>query len=205
MLGEFVSISRILGLNESKSVQLYESITKAYSEPHRHYHTIKHIYKMFESIKFYVGNSTKYSLLFLSCLYHDVVYDTHSGTNEEDSFKKLEIDFSNYLLADEILECKNLILATKKHELIENYYEFQIFLDSDLLILGSDTDVYNNYSIAIRKEYHWVEEKIYKKERAKVLENFLNRDTIYYSDIFKHKHESKARENLLAEIKVLKG
>ena len=205
MLGEFVSISKILGLNESKSIQLYESITKAYSEPHRYYHTLKHIYNMFESIKFYVGSSTKYSLLFLSCLYHDVIYDTHSFTNEEDSFKKLEMDFYTHLLDDEIQECKNLILATKKHLLLENYYEFKIFLDSDLLILGSDTDVYNKYSQAIRKEYIWVDETIYIKERVKVLENFLNRETIYYSDIFKHKYEYMARENLLLEIKLLKG
>lgn len=205
MIPIFFEIARILGIRESFIDILFEKIMTKYSEPNRHYHNFRHIEKMWKNISSYIGNSNKFSLLALATIYHDLIYDTESKTNEVDSFQELEKDFGKQLLEHELVELKNLILGTKSHELLEESFEHELFLDSDLLILGSEKKEYIEYRNSIRKEYFWVNEATYKKERIKVLENFLDRKNIYFSYQMQRLHEENARENLKDEIKYLKG
>ncbi len=205
MKANFFEIARILGHRESLIDIIYDKIFLKYSEPHRFYHTLKHIEKMWKNISDMVGNSNKFSLLLLATVYHDIIYDTTSSTNEEDSFIELENDFGKLLLGHELDELKNLIIGTKNHQLYEPCFEHELFLDSDLLILGSEKKEYIEYADSIRKEYSWVEETTFQKERIKVLESFLNRKNIYYTFQMQRLHEENARKNLLEEIKSLKG
>lgn len=67
-----------------------------------------------------------------------------------------------------------MILATKKHELLNDSADLKLFLDFDLSILGTSAEVYQRYSQAIRKEYSWGPYFLYRKGRKKILENFLS-------------------------------
>ena len=44
---------------------------------------------------------------------------------------------------------------------------------------------------------------MYKKDRKRVLIHFLERETLYFTDIYKKKYEAPAQENLLKEIELL--
>lgn len=205
MRTNFFEIARILGHRESLIDIIFEKILIKYSEPHRFYHTLTHIEKMWKNIYDWVGRSNKFSLLLLATIYHDIIYDTHSSINEENSYKELENDFAKLLLGHELDELKNLILGTKKHEVYNSCFEHELFLDSDLLILGSEKKEYSMYQTSIREEYSWVDESTYKKERIKVLESFLDRKNIYYTYQMHNLYEEKARKNLSDEINFLKG
>ena len=205
MRATFFEIARILGHRESYIEILFDKISSKYNEPHRFYHTLVHLEKMWKNISDLVGNSNKFSLLLLATVYHDIIYDTHSSTNEENSFKELENDFGKLLLFHELDELENLIIGTKKHELFEPCFEHELFLDSDLLILGSEKKEYIEYRDSIRKEYNWVDEETYRNERAKVLQSFLDRKFIYYTYQMQRNYEEKARNNLKEEIQFLKG
>ncbi len=199
----FFEIMDILSLSRNRQIDLFEKILSKYSESNRHYHNFRHIKEMWNLIELNIGKSPKYSLLFLSCLYHDIIYDSKSKTNEEDSFLELKADFQKVLLKHELDECKYLIQGTKTHNFLQDSYEHKLFLDSDLAILGSSEMRYSEYSSAIRKEYSWVSDEVYKIERVKVLEKFLTREKIYYTNIMQQNFEEKARENLMSEIKSL--
>jgi len=56
------------------------------------------------------------------------------------------------------------------------------------------------YAQNIRKEYQHIPDEDFKKGRASVLQKFLQRETIYFSEIFQKEKEEKARENLKYEI-----
>jgi predicted metal-dependent HD superfamily phosphohydrolase len=105
--------------------------------------------------------------------------------------------------ADTIAEVKRLILATKTHKADDDDTDCKILLDADLSVLGSSPELYDLYSAAIRKEYHWVTEADYRTGRKLVLENFLKRERIYYTEYMHQKYEVLARENITREIIVL--
>lgn len=186
-----------------KSIEtIFQRVIECYSETHRDYHNLRHIREMIDCFTNYKEDISDYPLLYISCLYHDIVYDTHSNTNEEQSAKYLEEDFSDFLNATQLEKCKNLILGTKTHQFIEDDFDNKIFLDSDLLILGREKNRYIEYMDSIRKEYNWVDKDIYRTERSKVLKKFLERKRIYFTDEIFSSYESQARENINFEIEM---
>lgn len=191
-----------LNIPEEQSEIIFERIIECYSESHRDYHNLRHIREMLECLKSYQEAIIDYSLVYISCLYHDIVYDTHATDNEEKSAEYLERDFTAFLPKDKIEKCKNLILGTKKHQFLQDDFDNKIFLDSDLLILGRERNRYIEYMDSIRKEYEWVEKNFYKQERTKVLQKFLQRDRIYFTKEIFDKYEKQARENIQFEIEM---
>ncbi len=202
MKSEFNQITKELNIPERESAAILERIIEYYSESHREYHNLRHIREMLECLNSYKEAIQDYPAIYLACLYHDIVYDTHAGDNEEKSAEYLERDFKEYLSNEKIEKCKDLILGTKKHQFIKDDFDNKIFLDSDLLILGRERNRYIEYMDSIRKEYDWVEPELYKQERAKVLQKFLERDRIYFTNEIFGKHEKQARENILFEIEM---
>ena len=191
-----------LNIPEIESAKFLERIIGCYSESHREYHNLRHIREMLECLNLYKTAISDYPILYVYCLYHDIVYDTHAQDNEEKSAEYLEKDFHDYLSKEEITKCKDLILGTKKHQFLQNNFDHKIFLDSDLLILGRERNRYIEYMDSIRKEYEWVEREFYKQERAKVLQKFLERERIYFTDEVFHAYEKQARENIKFEIEM---
>jgi predicted metal-dependent HD superfamily phosphohydrolase len=52
------------------------------------------------------------------------------------------------------------------------------------------------YEIQVREEYSWVPESLYRAARRKVLEQFVSREWIYSTELFRNKYETRARENI---------
>jgi predicted metal-dependent HD superfamily phosphohydrolase len=98
---------------------------------------------------------------------------------------------------------QQLILATQGHHIDPNDVDRSIFLDADLAILGTEPVQYQDYARSIRKEYRWVSDTEYQIGRTKVLESFLQRDRIYYTDLLFDELESIARFNMQQEIILL--
>lgn len=99
---------------------------------------------------------------------------------------------------------KQLVLATKHPKHPETIDE-KIIVDVDLSILGKDLPEFDAYEKNIRKEYAWVDDDSFREGRTKVLQMFLAQPTIYYTDFFQKKYESKARKNLKRSIEQLRG
>jgi predicted metal-dependent HD superfamily phosphohydrolase len=83
--------------------------------------------------------------------------------------------------------------------------ETAILLDADLAILGAAPERYARYAGAIRQEYAWVPEAEYRVGRVRVLDRFLARPRIFWTDLAYQEGEQQARANLLAERAALTG
>lgn len=148
---------------------------------------------------------SNWNILLFSIWYHDIIYKPTRKDNEEKSAflanKRLEL----LKIDEKPLEIvQNLIISTKNHTVILNENNDNSYLlDIDLSILGSDWNTYQNYSKNIRKKYAIYPSFMYKKGRKKVLQHFLERETLYFTEIFQHKYEEKARNNLTKEIELL--
>jgi Uncharacterized protein conserved in bacteria len=79
------------------------------------------------------------------------------------------------------------------------------FLDIDMAILASDETTYDQYAGNVRKEYEHYSDALYQEGRISILQNFLKRERVFLSDIFKGSGmEEKARANISREIASLK-
>ncbi|MBO0724103.1 MAG: hypothetical protein J2P52_00765 [Blastocatellia bacterium] len=138
--------------------------------------------------------------------FHDVIYDTRSPDNEEKSAEFAAEALARLGVPERtITVVREMILATKHHRGEDLSWDVKVFLDLDTSILGAPEEIYNEYSRAIRKEYSWVPDVLYREGRTKVLSNFLRRERIYHTEEIRTKYEAQARHNIAEEIKTLSG
>jgi pantetheine-phosphate adenylyltransferase len=141
----------------------WDEICEMYEQKHRHYHNFDHILHMLEVTE---EKGVMSRELFLAILFHDLVYDPRSKTNEEDScaaFRRLCCDTS---LHDAV--CK-AILETKTHIPVTDLGHILVDLDLDIFDLRHDFSVLIDFEHKIFKEYQWVDYETYVRERVKIL------------------------------------
>ena len=138
--------------------------------------------------------------------FHDVIYTSYRKDNEKRS-AETALKFAEGLAVspDWKVKVHHLILATQTHQLSSDDPDLPWMLDLDLMILGAESELYTAYTKSIRKEYRIYPDFLYRPGRAKVLDHFLQRPRIYYTDYFGDKLEKSARQNLEEEWKQLKG
>lgn len=190
--------------NDTNLAQLlWKDIEAKYTSPKRHYHNLVHLENMYSELETCRNIITDWDTLVFSLVYHDIVYKSTAKDNEEKSalaaIKALtEIGYPK----EKIRLCGEQILATKSHD-VSNDNDTNLFTDADLSILGSDRQVYLEYSQQVRKEYAIYPDFMYNSGRKKVLEHFLAMESIFKTIHFKNLYEDKARENLIAELELL--
>jgi predicted metal-dependent HD superfamily phosphohydrolase len=138
--------------------------------------------------------------LALAVWFHDAVYDPRAADNEEQSAAVAQRLLAPWVAPPVLAETARLILLTKRHETTPEDGPGHILLDADLAILGAGPAEYDCYAEAIRREYAWVPEADYRAGRKRVLERFLLRPRLYYTDRMRARAEAPARENLHGEV-----
>ncbi|OCA77842.1 hypothetical protein BBH99_10805 [Chryseobacterium contaminans] len=182
---------------------LWKEIETKYAEKGRHYHNLLHLENMFRELEDVKGNISDFTTVSFSVFYHDIVYNASSKSNEEKSALKATERLTEIgVYQRDIITVSNQILATKHHQKSEDE-DTNYLLDADLSILGKDLDTYLAYTRMIRKEYSIYPDLLYKPGRKKVLQHFLELDSIFKTGYFKEKYEVQAKSNIAAEIKLL--
>lgn len=188
--------------------RLLDGLRARYNEPQRHYHTWSHIGALLRH--FDIGHVRLYrpKPVLWALFWHDAIYDPTQTDNEEKSAQLLIEEARSELSSDDLSFAAAIIRATAKHELIEGLSrpdseDMGFFLDIDMSILAALPDVFDTYEANIRKEYAFVPEDNFRAARAGILQSFLERDRIYYTPVFLHAWEAKARGNLRRSIAAL--
>lgn len=181
----------------------YNKLVALYSEPHRFYHTLKHISDCLEEFSQARQIPEKPNEVEMAIWFHDAIYDTKSSNNEVES-AELADQISKEIKLPEAFASKvhDIILATN-HKTVPKDIDTGILLDVDLSILGKNSDKYEKYEKNIRKEYSWVPEEQFSAGRVAIIQGFLGRPYIYSTDSFRKRYEAKARMNLKRSLKRL--
>ena len=186
-------------------VPLYSVIASLYSKEYRKYHNLEHITNCLAEFDKARHLSENPDALEMAILFHDIVYDTQKKANEEKSAIS-GYRYAMLLGLDEKFceSVKSLILATK-HDKVPDFFDGKLICDIDLSIFGSSFYEFNEYGKRIREEYSFVPSEAFTQGRKKLLERFLSRKRIYYTDFFFDLYEKQARKNLersLAKLQV---
>lgn len=179
----------------------WQEIEDNYTSKKRFYHNLSHLKNMLvekEAVKDKIEN---HDVFVVSIFYHDIIYNSLKGDNELKSAELMKERMIQTKYTD-IEKSFNQILATQKH-LESSDNDTNYLLDIDLSVLGKSPEDYSIYMENVRKEYHSVPYFLYKKGRKKVLNSFLEREKIYFTDFFSNKYEKQANENLKYELSTL--
>lgn len=175
-----------------------------YSEKHRVYHNLNHIKNLLQTAAIFKNRYEDYDCVQLAVWYHDAIYDPQSKTNETESAALACESLTEINVPRASVEkVEKMILATQRHEAAGLDRDGKFFLDLDLAILSAGRTLYRKYAAAIRAEYSFVPEPLYRRERRRILESFLQREFVYYTADIRKIAEEHARRNIANEIKEL--
>ncbi len=180
---------------------LFEQIRSAYSEPHRAYHTTQHLSECFEHLDHSPLQPSNPAAVELALWFHDAIYDTKAGDNEEKSAKWASEALAA-LPASLVNEVQSLVLVTK-HDAAPATRDEELLLDIDLSILGAPTERFDQYESQIRHEFAWVPKDAYSTARSRILRQFDERRVLYATDHFRANLEPQARKNLRRSLEAL--
>ena len=180
--------------------EAFASLIARYREPHRHYHGVAHLDSCLRELEPARGAGSRIGEVLLALLFHDAVYDPERSDNEALSAVLAEGVLREAHASEEVIaRVVQMVLATKDHD-ARGDADTALLLDTDLSILGADEAVYESFEEAIRKEYAFVPDTLFREGRRAVLQGFLRRPRIYLTDVFHQRLESQARINLLRHV-----
>jgi predicted metal-dependent HD superfamily phosphohydrolase len=188
--------------------KLRDELVRAYAVPERHYHNLTHIEAMLGLLRSYEDALSDPQSVEVAIWFHDAIYDTRRHDNEEKSAELAADRLTDLLSPDRIALIASMIRATAGHHVPDGLDDTQrrdcaLFLDMDLSILGGMPDLFAAYENAVRREYGWVPDALWREGRRKVLQGFLDRPAIYASPQFRASHEATARANLARSLERL--
>lgn len=175
---------------------VYEELLARYAEPHRHYHTARHLEECFAELAGLSAEAERPGEVELALWFHDAIYDTKRHDNEARS-----ADWARAVVARAGLDAgvgqrvAALILATK-HDAVPSGADARVLVDVDLAILGAPPARFDEYERAIREEYRWVPAWVFRRERRAVLRRLLARPTLFSTARMRERYELRARANL---------
>lgn len=179
-----------------KGQAVFASLIARYAEPHRAYHNLDHIRDCLRWLDWASRIVEQVEITELAIWFHDAFYDPRRNDNEERSAEWAERALrDNGAAAGVVGRVGRFIrLTTHREEGLSG--DAAVLCDCDLAILGAEAARFNAYDSAIRLEYRWVPEDVFRRERGRVLMSFLARPRVYHTDFFRERLEEPARANL---------
>jgi len=151
-------------LNKNSITISADSLKEIYNSSERKYHTFDHITSMLQNISFYSEE------LITAILFHDIVYNPLSSSNEADSvefFKNCYNGNDSYFLSS----VSNAIMATLELNENSSNIEKEISkLDRGVLYSNSLTELLD-WEQKIFKEYQVNKVSFYREKRCEFLQN----------------------------------
>ncbi|MEI8223842.1 MAG: pantetheine-phosphate adenylyltransferase [bacterium] len=187
--------------------EFWTKIVTPYLERQRVHHGIGHAGDMIANFKLVRHLCENPTLVEFTIWLHDFYNLTMAGRhqNEERSgqvARELALELGLPLSFAE--KADEMILATK-HEKPTRDRDTQILLDLDLMVLGANERLFQKYEEGIRKEYDWVYDEQFYPRRLNILQTFMHRSHIYFTDYFRSRYEKQAKENLNRSIEQAKA
>ena len=186
-----------LRVDKEAARRAFADMVKHYNGDGRYYHVLTHVGELLDTVDEMRDLAEDYQMIQLAIWFHDVIYDPRGQNNEVKSAEYARQTLQKLGLPERVItRVSDLILKTVSHVSEKEDVDALILLDADLAPLGADEDVFARQSQALRHEFNWVPEDVYRESRANILSGFLGRERIYQTDWMYNAREAKARSNL---------
>ena len=188
-----------------KGTAAFDALVAAYGEPSRAYHTADHINDCLRELDHHRTLAARPDEVEAAIWFHDAVYVPGASDNEARSAKLAIAELTSAGAASDLAHRIGALILATRHSEVPSGPDAQLLCDIDLAILGRDLPAFDAYQRQIRQEYAWVPAAFYRKGRAKVLQDFLSRQSIYQTPAFNTRYEAVARQNLTRALSSMSG
>lgn len=182
---------------------VFERLIACYSEPHRKYHTVRHLDECFVKLEELRSEAHHPEEVELALWFHDAVYDPKRQDNEARSAEWARATASAANLPAAVADRIHSLVMATCHETVPHESDEKVLVDVDLSILGEAPERFDEYEDQIREEYSWVPTIVFRAKRQGILKGFLARPSIFNTPKFVEAYEARARANLERSIKRL--
>jgi predicted metal-dependent HD superfamily phosphohydrolase len=183
---------------------VYEEVIARYAEPHRHYHTVRHLEECFAELAAMRGEAERPGEVELALWFHDAIYDTRRHDNEERSAEWARSVVARAGLDASVGERVAALIMATRHDAVPADANARVLVDVDLSILGAPAVRFDEYERDVRREYAWVPDLVFRRERRKILRSFLERAQIFQTPAMHAAREQRARANLARSVRELR-
>ncbi len=196
-------------------VALGEEVLRRWSEPHRHYHDVRHLAQCLGALDELALDELKAPddvprVLRLAAWFHDVVYEGVlsegvAGEDEEASARLAEELLTGAGVAPgEVAEVARLVRVTAAHDPAPDDAAGALLVDADLSVLALPRARYHVYLRDVRLDYAHVPDAAFTAGRRAVVAGWLARvaagATLYRTATGRRLWEDAARRNLAEEL-----
>ncbi len=176
-------------------MRVWADLSRHYAEPHRHYHTLTHIFRCLRQLDAARSLIEAPDAVEIAVWFHDVVHKPDACDNEQRSVELFDLAASRYFQQDFVNKIGELILATAHRGAPHNHDE-RVLCDIDFASFGSPWDEFLDDSQALRIEHVKTPDELFYPAKLKFLKAILERRTIFFTDFFRARYETSARKNI---------
>ena len=181
-----------------------EDLLARWAEPQRRYHTVDHLVTVLHRVTELTAYCDDPDSVALAAWFHDAVYRPDRSENEERSARLAERALTEAgLAADRVAEVARLVRLTILHDPAEGDRNGEVLCDADLAVLAGDPAEYAAYAAAVREEYAFVPDELFRTGRADILLRLLDQPHLFRTPYGRTEWEPVARRNLATEVELL--
>ena len=186
-------------------IYYWSQIIRKYNSNKRFYHNLEHIQNLILLQNNFFEKITNNSAVLFSIFFHDFHYDIKRHDNELKSAEYAQTTMQAIDLPEKLQNLTyKFILATSNHQIdktlkFSEQTDLKYFLDFDLSILGSSTQIYKKYINNIRKEYSIYSDKQFFAGRKLFIEKMLSKKSLFYTHELNNLFQEQAKINLTYE------
>jgi len=174
----------------------FQQLAAAYAEPDRTYHNTAHVQHCLAALDQARSLADRPDEVEAALWFHDAVYVSWRSDNERRSALLGEAALASAGVGPAASHRVAALILATSHHVLETEQDAQLICDVDLAILGAPAPEFDQFERAIRQEYRWVPDVLYRRSRSAVFRGFLLRASIYQTAEFRTRYEERARQNL---------
>ncbi|MEV5985942.1 hypothetical protein AB0L85_13075 [Streptomyces sp. NPDC052051] len=189
------------GVAEPDAAPYAENLLRRWSEPQRRYHTVGHLVAVLDHVDRLAAYADDPDAVRLAAWFHDAVYRPEHSENEERSARLAERALPEAgVERATTAEVARLVRLTADHAPAPGDANGAVLCDADLAILAAPEETYATYTAAVRAEYAFVPEQVFRTARAALLRQLLGQERMFRTPYGERTWAEAARRNLRGEL-----
>jgi predicted metal-dependent HD superfamily phosphohydrolase len=180
--------------------ELRDRLVRAYGDPARGYHDLRHLAEVLAQVTALIGGGepADRDAVLLAAWFHDAVYEGARDDEERSAvLAEHELTTAAPGLAAEVTR---LVRLTSTHRPEDGDANGQVLCDADLAILAAGPERYREYVDGVRREHAGLADPDFRRGRAAVLRDLLDKPTLFHTAAGRHRWEEAARANMTREL-----
>jgi predicted metal-dependent HD superfamily phosphohydrolase len=183
----------------------FEMLATMYAHPPRAYHNLGHIAQVLAVYDTCALLAEHRDAVEFALWMHDCVFFAERPDNESRSADAASMIAGLLGCPGEFTTLVRALIEATKHSVPPARGDASLVADIDLSILAATDAEYDAYRAAIREEFEFADDAMFRTGRAAFLERMLARDNIFATQWFRREMEGRARENMERELDELRG